>query len=135
MPISLIPCGGGIEELTDITYRIQLEDKEYDFRFKYLQREGNVASGTTTKADDWYLLLGLTGKDPFIKTSLRTNRDILQRIRYHPDCPTGQLLLMDYIADSSYTIGGAYNPERVNREDLGMDKRFRLVYWSADLLI
>ena len=128
MIITLIPCGGGEENATDITYRIQLDEKEYDLRFRYLQREGNVASGTPTKADDWYLTLGLTGRPPFIKTALRTGRDILQRIRYHPDCPKGTLLLADYTAESSLTTGGAFNPERVNREDLGIDKRFKLVY-------
>jgi hypothetical protein len=132
MTISLLPCGGGgVDELTDITYRIKLENKDYDVRFRYLQRESNIASGDKIIADEWYLYLGLSGRTPFLKTALRTNRDLLRQVRYNPDCPTGDLILRDYIADSSDSTGGQYNPERVNFSDLGKDKRFRLVYWSA----
>lgn len=131
MQVKLIPCGGGQEELTDVTYRIRLENKEYDFRFRYLQRESNVASLNKVIADDWYLYLGISGKEPFLKTALRTNRDILKLIRSHPDCPKGDLILRDYIADSSDSSGGQYNPERVSLSTLGKDKRFRLVYWSV----
>ena len=132
MTISLIPCGGGEEVLPDVTYRIRLEDKDYDLRFRYLQRMSNIASGNPQIADDWYLYLGLTGREPFIKTVVRTNRDILRIIRYNPDCPKGTLILRDYIAESSYTTGGQYNPERVTLEGLGVNKRFQLVYWSED---
>ena len=132
MTISFIPCGGGKELLPDVTYRIRLEDKEYDFRFRYLQRESNVASVNKGVADDWYLYLGLTGKEPFLKTSLRTNRELLQLSRSNPDCPKGDLILKDSVAVSSVFTGGAYNPERVTFEGLGTDKRFKLVYWSED---
>lgn len=132
MSISFIPCGGGEEELTDITYRVRLEDQEYDFRFRYQQRESNISSGNKVIADEWYLYLGLTGKEPFLKTALRTNRELLKLSRANPDCPLGDLILKDSVAVSSVFTGGAYNPERVTFADLGKDKRFKLVYWSED---
>ncbi len=132
MTTLILPCGAAAENQTDITYRVPLEGKEYDLRYKYLQRESNIASGNSVIADEWYLFIGLTGKAPFIKTALRTNREFLDMFRYHPDCPEGTIVLRDSIADASTVSGGSYNPERVTYEDLGQDKRFKVLYFSAD---
>lgn len=132
MTILILPCGPASENQTDITYRVPLEGKEYDIRYKYLQRESNIASGKPVIADEWYVYLGLTGKPPFIKTALRTNREFLEMYRYHPDCPAGNIVLRDSIADSSVVSGGNYNPERVTYDELGQDKRFKVLYFSAD---
>lgn len=131
MTVKVLPCGGGDQELPDVTYRETLDGRSYDLRFRYLQRESNV-SGTKVIADEWMFYLGLSGRAPFFKTMLKTNRDLLQQIKYHPDCPQGDLILRDTIADNSFLNGGNYNPERVTFSELGKDKRFRLVYFPEE---
>lgn len=128
--ITALPCGGGV----DVTYKVNIENTWYDLRFKYLQRLTNEATKTPVKADQWTLYFGLTGKTPFLVTPLKTNRQLLSRIKYHPDCPVGDLELRDYIADKSESTGGMYNPERVSFENLGINERFRLYYYPLDYL-
>ena len=128
MAILFLPCGGG----SDITHRVNLDGKEYDFRFRYLQRETNVATGTPIYADEWKLYIALTGGSTILETSLKTNRDLLAPYQYRTDCPQGVMILRDTVADNSLFVGDGYFPERVGFNTLGIDKRFRLVYFTPD---
>lgn len=128
MAVYYLKCGGD----PDITYQIRLENVIYDFRFRYLQRLTNVAAGTPVKADEWKLSVSLSGQPTLFETALRTNRDLLVQYRNLSDCPKGSLMLRDMVADEAYALGKDYSPERVDYENLGIDKRFRLVYITSD---
>lgn len=117
-----------LEESPDKIYKsITLDEVSYDIRIKYLQRLTNEAT-TPVKADEFILELSLSGGAPFIKTSLKTSRDVLRPFRYLDDCPQGYLILRDYTALNSLLKGGVYQPERVSYGTLG--KRFILTYSS-----
>lgn len=111
------------------TYKsVDLDGTKYDITIKYLQRLTNEAT-TPVKADEFILDLALAGGDPFLSTSLKTNRDVLKPFRYKDDCPKGILMLRDYTAIKSLLIGGVYMPERVSYDTIGT--RFILTYTTA----
>ena len=119
-----------IESSPDKTYKnVFLDGVSYDIRIRYLQRLTNVAT-TPIKADEFTLELALAGGNPFLTTSLKTHRDILQPHRYKPECPKGILVLQDLTAIKSLITGGVYMPERVSYETIGT--RFILTYTSEN---
>ena len=122
MAVRTIP----LKQDPDTTYKVTLDGQSYDIRVRYNQRETNVATGNPIKADEFEILIGLTGRTPSIKTPLKTNRDILRQHRYKDDCPKGVLVLRDNSADRSRSEGGLYDPDRVGFDTLGT--RYVLVY-------
>jgi len=100
-----IPVGGSY----DIRYRVNLDGVAYDIRTRWNNR-----------SESWYLYLGLTDQDPIFKTRMVVGWDILDNYRGIPDCPQGQL----YVVDVEKVYG------RPTFEDLGLDTRFRLMYLS-----
>lgn len=122
----ILPSGGE----PDITYRVLMDGANYEVTFKYLQRETNVSSGNPIFADEWRIIISLSGGNVLVNTPLKTNRDILAPYRYKDGCPQGVLVLLDLLAeDLRGDLRDQYRPERVTYEDLGADKRFRLVYF------
>lgn len=112
----------------DKTYKnILLDGVSYDIRVRYLQRLTNEAT-TPIRADEFTLELSLSGGDPFLSSSLKTNRDILAPFKYIEDCPQGTLMLFDRTATDSLLVGGVYAPERVSYDTIG--DRFVLTYAS-----
>lgn len=122
MAIRVIP----LKQDADTTYKVTLDSVTYDLRVKYNQRETNVATGNPIKADEFEILIGLSGRTPNIKTPMKTNRDLLRQHRYKEDCPAGVLVLRDLSADKSKVEGGLYDPDRVGYDTLGT--RYLLVY-------
>lgn len=122
MAIRIIP----LKQDADNTYKITLDFVTYDIRVRYNQRETNVATGNPIKADEFEMSIGLSGREPNIKTPLKTNRDLLAQHRYKEDCPAGVLVLRDLSADRSRAEGGLYDPDRVGYDTLGT--RYLLVY-------
>ncbi|MCG3741993.1 hypothetical protein EXA18_00655 [Vibrio cincinnatiensis] len=113
----------------DKTYKnVFLDGVSYDIRIRYLQRLTNVAT-TPIKADEFTLELALSGGNPFLTTSLKTNRDVLRPFKYKPECPKGILVLQDLTAVKSLITGGLYMPERVSYDTIGT--RFVLIYTPA----
>lgn len=131
MSMFYIPCGTD----PDVTYNVELEGIRYDFRFRYLQRQTNVATGSPILADEWLLILSVSGKSEILRTSLKTNRDLLSPYRYRENCPPGELQLRDITADISLSNNGDYSPERVGLDSLGQDKQFRLMYITSDSVV
>ncbi|AUR86376.1 hypothetical protein NVP1084O_169 [Vibrio phage 1.084.O._10N.261.49.F5] len=111
----------------DKTYKVTLDGKSYNLRIKYLQRLTNEATGNPIKADEFTISISLAGGEPFITTSLKTNRNILKMYRARENCPKGILMLRDYTADFNFAnTGEGYTPERVSYSELGT--RFILIY-------
>lgn len=115
----------------DKIYTVNLDEVSYDIRLQYLLRSTNLSTKEVT-ADQFLMQIRLTGDEDWaIRTSLKTNRDVLAQYHHLDACPQGTLVLRDYIADSHYfstALEGAYNPERVTYEELG--NRFILIYNS-----
>lgn len=122
LEVYTIPTGASPDKI----YTVLLDNLRYDLRIQYLQRLGNVSSEVNSRADEYMIHIALSGEDPFISTSLKTNRDILEPYRYRANCPKGSLLLVDNTAMEAREVGKNYNPERVTYEGLG--DRWTLVY-------
>lgn len=123
-----LPCGGG----SNVTYSVTLEGTTYQFNYRYLQRETNLANMGGVYADEWRLYIRTSGGDTILETPLKTNRNLLKSYYYRENCPQGILMLRDYSSDINYADTGIYRPERVDYDNLGKDKRFRLVYMTED---
>lgn len=128
MTMYYLPCGGG----SNINYSITLEGTTYQFNYRYLQRETNLANMGGVYADEWRLYINTSGGDTILETPLKTNRNLLKPHYYKEDCPQGFLMLRDYLNDINYQDTGVYSPERVDYDNLGKDKRFRLIYITSD---
>ncbi len=109
----------------DKTYSVILDETSYDLRIKYNQRLTNEST-TPVKADEFIIEISLAGGIPFITSSLKTNRNILEPYRSRVGCPQGTLMLRDYLADTTLSTTFRYTPERCTYEELGT--RFILIY-------
>ncbi|AGH32058.1 hypothetical protein VPIG_00202 [Vibrio phage PWH3a-P1] len=130
MTISLIP----LEQDPYKSYRVTLDGESYDVVVQYNQRLINQTSTNKNflpeSADSFTISVALTGSDPILKTSLKTNRDILGPYKYREGCPQGTLILRDTAADANLVDGKLYAPERVSYEGIGT--RFLLLYESEE---
>lgn len=91
----------------DDQYTTSLEGQGYDIRLRW-----------NARSESWFLYIGFTGQTPALKTRLTTNRDLLTVYRSNEGVPPGKLYLIDY--EKLYG--------RVSRDNLGVNKRFKLVY-------
>lgn len=107
MAMFSIPCG----KTVDTTYRVELEGQAYDFRIRW-----------NSYCESWQCYLGLTGEDPLISFMLTAGQDLLEPYKYIPDLPKGYLCVRDIIKDYG----------RVDKDNFGVNKRFRLIYLTED---
>lgn len=130
MTISLIP----LEQDPYKSYRVTLDGESYDVVVQYNQRLINQTSTNKNhpplSADSFTISIALTGRDPILKTALKTNRDILGPYKYREGCPQGSMVLRDTAADANLVDGKLYAPERVSYDGIGT--RFLLLYESAE---
>lgn len=96
-----------IEDYADNTQRIQISDDTYDFRFRWNHVE-----------EAWYCHIGLNGEDPKVQFKMVTGMDLLAPYQAYEEVPEGVLYLIDL--DQGYG--------RVGRDDIGQDKRFRIIF-------
>lgn len=97
----------------DVTFTTVLEGTNY-----YLRIRWNPLS------ESWYLYFGDRATAPVFKTRLCTNRDLLLPIKWNEDMPQGML----FVWDAEKTFG------RPTRDTLGVDRRFKLMYFTQEEL-
>lgn len=88
-----------------------LEGTAYDFRFKW-----------NSMSECWHCFVGRAGQPPSCKFKLTVGSDLLAPYKYSSSVPDGVLYLYDLI--SLYGKPG--------RDNLGVDKQFRLVYYNSN---
>lgn len=91
----------------DAVARVNLDGVVYDFRFRW-----------NSRSECWYLYIGPTGEDYTMKVKLLTGQELLKPYKYKPSSPQGDLMLIDTLK--------LYG--RAGRDNLGQNKRFRLIY-------
>lgn len=99
----VLECGDNPNETKSYT----LEGIGFDFRFRW-----------NTRSECWHCYIGRKGQAPACKIKLVTGTNLLKPFEYSPNTPAGRLFLFDTLK----TYGKA------GRDDLGIDKRFKLVY-------
>ena len=95
----------------NIVKTFTLEGTAYDFRFKW-----------NSMSECWHCFVGRAGQPPVCKFKLTIGSDLLEPYKYSTSTPPGVLRLYDTIT----TYG------RPGRDNLGVDKQFRLVYYSSN---
>lgn len=106
MSVWTLKCG----EDVDVTYTIVLEGLTYDFRIKWIDRD-----------ESWECYVGLTGQDPSASFKITNGFNLLKPYHYKTGVPPGSLFATDLVS-----IFG-----RVDFDNFGIDKRFRLVYFDS----
>lgn len=100
------------EDNPDQVQRIQIEDQVYNFRFRW----------NSDVSNSWFCQIGGTGADYVCKFMLRVGFNLLAPYSANEGVPDGGL----YVIDSEQVWG------RVGRNDLGPDKRYKLMYFSPN---
>lgn len=106
MSVWELKCG----EDVDVTYTLVLEGETYDFRLKWIERD-----------EAWQCYIGLTGQDPSSTFKITNGFDLLKPYKYMTGIPPGSLYAIDIVS-----IYG-----RVDYDNFGISKRFRLVYFDS----
>lgn len=106
MAIWFLKCG----EDVDVTYSVVLEGDTYDLRLKWIDRD-----------QSWQCYIGLTGQDPAASFKITNGFDLLTPYKYRPGVPKGFL----YAIDTVSVFG------RIDFDNFGIDKRYRLVYYDS----
>jgi len=99
-----------IGDTVDFKYRTNLEGSAYDIRTRW-----------NSRSQSWFIYIGPTGRDPVLKTRLTTNQNVLASYS-NQSLPPGKL----YLLDIEKTYG------RPSVDDIGFNKRFRLLYINSD---
>lgn len=99
-----------IGDTVDFKYRVNLEGVAYDIRTRW-----------NSRSESWFLYIGPTGRDPALKTRITTNQNLLSSYTNN-NLPSGKL----YLLDVEKTFG------RPSVDDVGLNKRFRLLYLNSD---
>lgn len=100
-----IPFGNTV----DSVLRVNLEGRAYDIRYRW-----------NNLSECWYIYLGFSGEEPIFKTKLLVGFNILTPYRAIPGVPKGALYLVDNLKEYG----------RPSKNDIGIDKRFKIVYIS-----
>lgn len=93
----------------DSVLRVNLEGRAYDIRYRW-----------NNLSECWYIYLGFSGEEPIFKTKLLVGFNILAPYRAIPGVPKGALYLVDTLKEYG----------RPSKNDIGIDKRFKIVYIS-----
>lgn len=109
MPV-IVPFGSTVDSVLSVN----LEGRTYDLRYRW-----------NNLSNCWYLYLGFAGAEPILKTKLLVGFDILAPYKTKEGVPKGTLYLFD-------TLKQYGRPEEDN---IGIDKRFKIVYTSSRELI
>lgn len=96
-------------DLPDSTTTLTLDDQEFDFRVRWNSFDCI-----------WYLYIGVQNENSALKVKLTCGHDLLEPYSHSEDLPAGSL----YIVDTERLYG------RVGRDNLGPDKRFKILYLS-----
>lgn len=107
MAMFSIPCGKSV----DSTYRVELEGQVYDFRIRW-----------NTYSEAWMCYIGVTGEDPVVSFMLSVGQNLLLPFNYMENVPKGFLYVRDMVK----------NYGRIDKDNFGQNKRFRLVYLTTD---
>lgn len=97
-------------EDVDVTYTVVLEGNTYDLRLKWIDRD-----------ESWQAYIGTTGEDPSASFKITNGFDLLRPYKYMDGVPDGSLYAIDLVA-----IWG-----RIDYDNFGIDKRYRLVYFDS----
>lgn len=97
----------------DTTFTTVLEGVNY-----YLRVRWNPLS------ESWFLYFGTNATEPLFKTRMSVNRDLLLPVKWNSDIPQGMLFVWD--AEKVYG--------RPTRDTLGVDRRFKLMYFTQEEL-
>lgn len=95
----------------NIVKTFTLEGTAYDFRFKW-----------NSMSECWHCFVGRAGQPPVCKFKLTIGDDLLAPYKYSTSVPPGNLYLFDFLT----------NYGRPGRDNLGVDKQFRLVYYNSN---
>jgi hypothetical protein len=95
----------------DNTQTIVLEKVAYDVRMQW-----------STRDEAWNVFWGISGEGVKFKFKIVNGLDLLKPYRAYDECPKGNL----FILDNERTYG------RVGRSNLGIGKRFSLMYLTSD---
>lgn len=94
----------------DSFYTTNLEGQAYELRFRW-----------NSRSKSWFLYMGISGQEYAIKTRLTVGRNLLQSYAAVENVPPGSL----YLVDMEKIYG------RPSRDDFGINKRFRLLYYRS----
>ncbi len=100
-------------EAPDSTQTVSIEGVAYTLRFRWNNRSGS-----------WFFYLSPQGEDPLFKTRLVVGQDILEPYRGIPGVPLGGIFIVDTEKDYG----------RPGRNDLGISKRFQVVYIEESIM-
>ena len=96
MSLYTLPIG----DTTDSSYRIELDNITYTFRFRW-----------NTYDESWQCYLGLAGQDPSIKLKVTNGFDLLEQFRYLDGVPNVLMYCSDWITTSA----------RPTKDEIGTD--------------
>ena len=94
----------------DSFYTTNLEGQAYELRFRW-----------NSRSETWFMYIGISGQEYAVKTRLTVGNNLLSPYRSIDGVPPGSL----YLADIEKTYG------RPSRDDFGINKRFRLLYYRS----
>ena len=94
----------------DSFYTTNLEGQAYELRFRW-----------NSRSETWFMYIGVSGQEYSLKTRMVNGRNLLKPYQSVEGVPPGSLYLVD--------IEKVYG--RPSRDDFGVNKRFRLVYYRS----
>lgn len=109
MPV-LVPFGRTVDSVLSVN----LEGDSYDLRYRW-----------NNLSNCWYIYLGFSGEEPLLKTKLLVGFDILAPFKAKEGVPNGTLYLIDTLKQYG----------RPSKDNIGVDKRFKIVYTRTRELI
>lgn len=95
----------------DQTQRVQIGNTVYNFRIRW-----------SVDTECWYIYIGGVGSDPVFKNKMRVGVDLLRGFKSYDNVPPGSL----FVFDIEQLFG------RVDRDNLGIGRRFQLIYFDVD---
>lgn len=98
----------------DNTQTIVLEGVAYEVRLQW-----------NTRDESWNVFWGISGEGWKFKFKIVNGLDLLKPYKAYEECPNGWLTVVD-----NERLNG-----RVGRSNLGIDKRFELIYISTDTVL